>query len=174
MAFNNDDGLRREDMSRAVDVSSAEMTQTIDERGKPEMKAIFAVIPGTVILILAQWGPASGENTCPDPWAKLQGTYKCEGSCNYTASVCNLPEYATGYKRWRFTNAQGVSTTGILVTSGTGTISFATTGGWTFTAANTADCGATIQFDGDPKGVTWRRVDESTRICGGRSSSAKR
>jgi hypothetical protein len=148
--------------------------QNIDERGKPEMKAILAVIPGTVMLVLVQWSSAVAENACPEPWAKLPGTYKCEGSCNYTASVCNLGEYATGYKRWRFTNGQGASTTGILATSGTGTISFATTGGWAFTAANTADCGATIQFDGEPKGVTWRRVDESPRMCGGRSSSTKR
>jgi hypothetical protein len=138
------------------------------------MKSILAVIPGALILILAQWSPASGENACPDPWAKLQGTYKCEGSCNYMASVCNLGEYATGYKRWRFTNGQGVSTTGILVTSGAGNISFATIGGWTFTAASTLDCGATIQFDGEPKGVTWRRVDEGSRLCGGRSSSMSR
>jgi hypothetical protein len=138
------------------------------------MKAILAVIPGTMILMLVQWSSAFAEDACPDPWAKLQGTYKCEGSCRYTASVCNLPEYATGYKRWRFTNGQGASTTGVLVTSGTGTISFATTSGWTFTTANTSDCGTTIQFEGEPKATTWRRVDESPRGCGGRSRVTKR
>jgi hypothetical protein len=116
---------------------------------------------------------AFAEDACSDPWAKLHGTYKCEGSCNYSASVCNLPEYATGYKRWRFVNGQGASTTGVLVTTGTSTISFATNAGWTFTAANTLDCGKTIQFDGEPKGVTWRRVDESPRACGGRSRVEK-
>lgn len=125
------------------------------------------------VAILAQWRTSSAEDACPDPWAKLQGTYKCEGACGYSASVCNLPEYANGYKRWRFTNGQGASTTGVLVTSGTSTISFATTSGWTFTAANTSDCGATIQFDGEPKGVTWKRVDESSSSCRGRSHNMK-
>jgi hypothetical protein len=134
------------------------------------MKFIVAVIVSAAALVLVQQSVGSAEDACPDPWAKLQGTYKCEGPCGYTASVCNLPEYAIGYKRWRFTNGQGASTTGILVTAGTATISFATTGGWTFTAANTSDCGATIQFDGEPKGVTWRRVDDNPRACGGRSS----
>lgn len=157
-----------------VDVPGSKFDAKYGLERKPEMKAILAIVPTAVVLMLAQWSSASAENACPDPWAKLQGTYKCEGSCNYTASICNLPEYATGYKRWRFTNGQGASTTGIFVTSGTGTISFATTGGWTFTAANTSDCGATIQFDGEPKGVTWRRVDESSRLCGGRLSSTKR
>jgi hypothetical protein len=137
------------------------------------MRAVMKVVLGAAGLVLAQWGVASAEDACPDPWAKLQGSYKCEGPCTYTASVCNLPEYATGYKRWRFTNGSGASTTGILVTTGTSTISFATTSGWTFTAANTSDCGATIQFDGEPKGVTWRRIDDSPRACGGRRSSKK-
>src|ERR1700753_2056722 len=122
-----------------------------------------------VVLVLISWhllpNTAVAEDACPDPWAKLQGTYKCEAGCNYSASVCNLPEYATGYKRWRFINGRGASTTGVLVTSGTSTISFATTAGWTFTAVNTSDCGTTIQFDGEPKGVTWRRVDESSSAC---------
>jgi hypothetical protein len=124
------------------------------------------ILVGTAALMLAQRGVASAEDACPDRWAKLQGSYKCEGPCSYAASVCNLPEYATGYKRWRFTNGQGASTTGILVTDGPGNISFATTGGWTFTGANTSDCGATIQFDGEPKGVTWRKVDDSPHACG--------
>lgn len=132
------------------------------------------VIVGAIAALFIQSSGAAAEDACPDPWAKLQGTYKCEGSCSYSASVCNLPEYANGYKRWRFTNGQGASTTGILVTSGTSTISFATTSGWTFTAANTSDCGTTIQFDGEPKGVTWRRIDESPGSCGGRSNSRKR
>jgi hypothetical protein len=139
---------------------------------KPEMKNV-TVILGTVAALFIQWSGAAAEEACPNPWAKLQGTYKCEGSCTYSASVCDLPEYAIGYKRWRFTNGQGASTTGVLVTSGTSTISFATTSGWTFTAANTADCGATIQFDGEPKGIAWRRVDESSRACGGRHRSTK-
>lgn len=133
------------------------------------MRIILTVVLGAATSVLTLWSAAFAEDACPDPWAKLQGTYKCEGSCNYSASVCNLPEYATGYKRWRFINGQGASTTGVLVTTGTSTISFATTSGWTFTAANTSDCGATIQFDGDPKGVSWRRVDDSPRACGGRS-----
>jgi hypothetical protein len=137
------------------------------------MKAIIAAVVGMTALLVVQLSSASAENTCPDPWAELQGTYKCEGPCNYTASVCNLPEYATGYKRWRFTNGQGASTTGVLVIAGTGAISFATTSGWTFTAANSSDCGATIQFDGVPKGVTWRRVDSGSRACGGRPSQKK-
>jgi|GEM_PF-7114532 len=148
------------------------MTLLIYER-KTEMKNM-AVILGTVAALFLQWTGAAAEDACPDPWARLQGTYKCEGPCSYSASVCGLPEYATGYKRWRFTNGQGASTTGVLVTSGTSTISFATTSGWTFTAANTLDCGATIRFDGEPKGTTWRRIDESPRACGGRSRSMKR
>lgn len=130
----------------------------------------LTVVLGVAAALLVQCNTAAAEDACPDPWAKLPGTYKCEGSCNYTASVCNLPEYANGYKRWRFIGERGASTTGILVTTGTSTISFATVGGWTFTAANTSDCGATIQFDGEPKGVKWRRVDETPRACGGRSS----
>jgi hypothetical protein len=138
------------------------------------MKAVIVIVLGAAALVLAQAPLAFGDDKCPDPWAKLQGTYRCEGSCSYAAAVCNLPEYAAGYKRWRFTNGQGASTTGILVTTGTSTISFATTSGWTFTAANTSDCGATIQFDGEPKGVTWRRVDDSPRACGGRSRKRTR
>jgi hypothetical protein len=136
------------------------------------MKSLNVAL-GALIALTIQVSAAFAEDACPDPWAKLEGTYKCEGSCSYSASVCNLPEYATGYKRWRFFNGQGASTTGVLVTSSTSTISFATTGGWAFTAANTADCGATIQFDGEPKGVTWRRVDESSRRCGSRLSNRK-
>ncbi len=134
------------------------------------MKAVIAVVFSAAALVFVQCGLASAEDACPDRWAKLQGSYKCEGPCNYTAAVCNLPEYATGYKRWRFTNGQGASTTGILLTDGPGNISFATTSGWTFTNANTSDCGATIQFDGEPKGVTWRRIDDTPRTCGRRSS----
>jgi hypothetical protein len=132
------------------------------------MKAVIAVVVGAVALVLVQWSTASAEDSCPDPWANVQGTYKCEGPCNYTGSVCNLPEYATGYKRWRFNDGRS-ATTGILVVEGAGTISFATASGWTLTTANTSDCGATIQFDGTPKGVTWRRIDNSPRMCGGRS-----
>jgi hypothetical protein len=129
------------------------------------MKSFLAVVLGVLISGLLLSSGVYAEDACPDPWVKLQGTYKCEGPCNYSATVCNLPEYATGYKRWRFTNGRG----------GTGTISFATAvSGWTFTAANTSDCGATIQFDGEPKGVTWRRVDESARACGSRSRAAAR
>jgi hypothetical protein len=144
------------------------------EGGDFNMKAFNLVLIGAAALTFLQAGMASAEDACPDPWAKLQGAYKCEGPCNYTASVCNLPEYATGYKRWRFTNGNGGSTTGILVTTGTSTISFATTSGWTFSAANTSDCGATIQFDGEPKGVTWRRVDDSSRACGGRVRASRK
>src|SRR5271156_6935225 len=137
------------------------------------MKSLIVAL-GALATLFVQSGGAIAEDTCPDPWAKLQGTYKCEGSCSYSASVCNLPEYATGYKRWRFTSGHGASTTGVLVTSGTSTISFATTSGWTFTAANTSDCGKTIQFDGEPKGMTWRRVDDSPRACANRSRVEKR
>lgn len=133
------------------------------------MKVVIATVVGATALLLIQGSLASAEDACPDRWANLQGTYKCEGPCNYTTSVCNLGEYATGYKRWRFTNGQGASTTGILTVAGSASIAFATTSGWTFTAANTSDCGATIQFDGTPKDVTWRRVDSSPR-CGGRSA----
>jgi hypothetical protein len=136
------------------------------------MKSLSVAL-GALAALFIQSSGATAEDACTDPWAKLQGTYKCEGSCSYSASVCNLPEYATGYRRWRFINGQGASTTGVLVTSGTSTISFATTAGWTFTAASTSDCGTTIQFDGEPKGVRWRRVDESSRACGGRSNSRK-
>jgi hypothetical protein len=139
------------------------------------MRTFAALILAVLISGLLLSNKAFAEDACPDPWAKLQGTYKCEGGCNYSASVCNLPEYATGYKRWRFTNGQGASTTGVLVTAGTGTISFATaTAGWAFTAANTSDCGATIQFDGEPKGITWKRINESSRACGGRSRGSSR
>jgi len=138
------------------------------------MKVVIAAVVSMATLVLLQCSAASAEDTCPDPWANLQGTYKCEGSCNYTASVCNLAEYATGYKRWRFSNGQGASATGVLTTAGSGTVAFATTSGWTFTAANTSDCGATIRFDGTPKDVTWRRVDNSPRTCGGRSSKKTR
>lgn len=131
------------------------------------MKAIVAAVLGGSVFVYTHL--AFAEDACPDRWAKLHGTYKCEGPCSYTAWVCNLPEYATGYKRWRFVNGQRSSTTGVLVTEGTGTISFATTGGWTFTAANTSDCGDTIQFDGEPKGIVWRRVDQSPGACGGGS-----
>ena len=141
--------------------------------GETKMKTVISVVLGAGATVLIQWSAALAEDACPDRWAKLQGSYKCEGQCSYTASICNLPEYATGYKRWRFINGQGSSTTGILVTAGTSTISFATTSGWTFTAANTSDCGETIQFDGDPKGVTWRRVDDSPRACGGRSGKKR-
>ena len=133
----------------------------------------LTVILGTVAAFIVQCSGAAAENACPDPWAMLKGTYRCEGPCSYSASVCDLPEYANGYKRWRFTNGQGASTTGILVTTGTSTISFATVSGWTFTAANTSDCGQTIQFDGEPKGVTWRRVDGSQRMCGSRQHARK-
>ena len=137
------------------------------------MKVVIAAAAGAAAVVFVQASAASAEDACPDPWAKLQGTYKCEGPCNYTAAVCDLPFYATGYKRWRFTNRQGVSATGVLEVSGAASIAFATTSAWTFTAANTPDCGATIKFDGDPKGVTWRRVDDSTGMCGGRSGSKK-
>ena len=137
------------------------------------MKAVIAAVVGAAVLVVAQWSTASAEDTCPDRWANLPGTYKCEGPCSYTASVCNLPEYATGYKRWRFVNGQGASVTGIVEVAGAGTIAFATTSGWTFTSVNTSDCGATIQFEGTPKGVTWRRVDNSPRMCGGKSSKKR-
>lgn len=137
------------------------------------MKAVIAAVVGAAVLVVVQWSPASAEDACPDRWAHLPGTYKCEGPCNYTASVCTLPEYATGYKRWRFSNGQGASVTGVVETAGSGTIAFATTSAWTFTTANTSDCGATIQFEGDPKGVTWRRIDENPRACGGRRSSTR-
>ncbi len=137
------------------------------------MKAVIAVVFGAAVLVVVQWSAALAEDTCPDRWANLSGTYKCEGPCNYTASVCNLPEYATGYKRWRFTNGQGASTTGVVQIAGSGTILFATTSGWTFTGANTSDCGATIQFDGTPKDVTWRRVNNSLSMCGGGSSKKR-
>lgn len=138
------------------------------------MRTVLAAVVGAAVLVVVQWTVASAEDACPDRWAKLQGTYKCEGPCNYTASVCNLPEYATGYKRWRFANGQGGATTGMLATEGSGSVLFATTSNWAFTAANTSDCGATIQFDGDPKGVTWRRVDENPRACGSRSRKKMR
>ena len=138
------------------------------------MKAVVASVVGVAVLVVVQWSTASAEDACPDRWAKLPGSYKCEGPCKYTASVCTLPEYATGYKRWRFTNGQGASVTGVVETAGSGTIAFATTSAWTFTAANTSDCGATIQFDGTPKDVTWRRVDNSQGMCGGRSSKKRR
>src|SRR5258708_4090694 len=138
-----------------------------------DMRAVITAVVGAAALVLVQWSAALAEDTCPDRWANPQGAYKCEGPCNYTASVCNLPEYATGYKRWRFTNGEGASTTGVLVIAGAGSISFATTSGWTFTAASTSDCGATIQFDGTPKGVTWRRIDDTPRMCGGRSSKKR-
>ena len=137
------------------------------------MKTIFTLVLGTTGLLFAQSIAAFAEDACPDRWAKLQGTYKCEGSCNYTASVCNLSEYATGYRRWRFTNGKGASTTGVTAADGPGTIAFATTSGWTFTAASTSDCGTTIQFDGEPKDTVWRRVDETPRGCGGRSMRAR-
>lgn len=143
-------------------------------QGEFDMRGIIATAVGAIALLLAQGSMASAEDACPDRWAKLQGTYKCEGPCSYTASVCNLPEYATGYKRWRFTNGQGASTTGILTVAGSASIAFATTSGWTFTAANTSDCGASIQFDGEPKGVTWRRGDDNPRACGGRSGKKTR
>lgn len=133
------------------------------------MNTVIAAVAGAAVLVIVQWTAASAEDACPDRWANLPGTYKCEGPCNYTASVCGLPEYATGYKRWRFTNGQGASATGVVEIAGSGTISFATTSGWTFTTANTSDCGATIQFDGTPKEVIWRRVDNSPNKCGGRS-----
>ena len=138
------------------------------------MKTVIAFVVGTAVLVVVQGSTALAEDACPDRWANLPGTYKCEGPCNYTASVCDLPEYATGYKRWRFTNGQGASVTGVVQTAGSGTISFATTSGWTFTAANTSDCGATIQFDGTPKNVTWKRIDNSQGRCGGRSSKKRR
>lgn len=140
------------------------------------MKAGTALFIGAAALelMLASGRVASAEDSCPDPWAKLQGTYKCEGPCNYTASVCDLPEYAAGYKRWRFTKGQGASATGVLTVAGTSTVYFATTSGWTFTAANTSDCGATIQFDGAPKNVTWRRIDDNPRACGRRAGRKSR
>jgi hypothetical protein len=141
-------------------------------RGEPDMKAVIAAVAGAAVLVVVQWSPASAEDACPDRWAKLPGTYKCEGPCNYTASVCTLPEYATGYKRWRFA-AQGASVTGVVELAGSGTIAFATTSAWTFTNANTSDCGETIQFDGTPKGVTWRRVDSSPSSCGGGRSGKR-
>ena len=136
------------------------------------MKSI-AIVAGAVALLFVQGGGARAEDACPDPWANLQGTYKCEGPCNYTASVCNLPEYATGYKRWRFTNGQGGSATGILVVSGSSTISFATTSKWAFNTADTSDCGATIKFTGTPADVTWRRIDNNARLCGGGSGKKR-
>lgn len=156
-----------------MEASPCNETYDDEQKGKPEMRNVLAIILRTVASVLILPSGAFAEGACPDPWARLQGTYKCEGACNYLASICNLPEYATGYKRWRFTNGQGVSTTGILVTAGAPTISFATASGWMFAAANTSDCGATIQFDGEPKGVTWRRVDETPRTCVGRSSNKK-
>jgi hypothetical protein len=137
------------------------------------MKAVIVAVVSAAGLALVQSSAASAEDACPDRWANLQGTYKCEGPCNYTASVCNLPEYATGYKRWRFTNGQRASTTGIVEIAGAGTVAFATSSGWTFTSANTSDCGATIQFEGTPKDVTWRRVDTSPRMCGGQSGKKR-
>ncbi len=137
------------------------------------MKAIIAAVVGAACVVVVQASAASAEDACPDPWAKLQGTYKCEGPCNYTAAVCDLPFYATGYKRWRFTNGQGGSATAVLEVKGSSSINFATTPAWTFTAANTSDCGATIQFEGTPKGVMWRRIDDSPRACGGGRSSKK-
>lgn len=137
------------------------------------MRVVTAIVVGTAALLLVQVSKVSAENACPDPWGNLQGTYKCEGPCNYTAAVCNLPEYATGYKRWRFAG-QGGSATGVLTVAGSGSIYFSTTSAWNFTAANTSDCGATIQFDGAPKGVAWRRIDNSPRMCGGRSGGKSR
>ena len=137
------------------------------------MKPVIAVVAGAVCIVVVQASEAFGEDACPDPWAKVQGTYKCEGPCNYTAAICELPFYATGYKRWRFINGQGGSATGVLEVKGASSIAFATTPAWNFTTANTSDCGATIQFDGTPKGVTWRRVDDSTRMCGGARASRK-
>lgn len=138
------------------------------------MKKTFTLVLAAAGLLLAQQTAASAEDACPDRWAKLQGAYRCEGSCGYAASVCSLPEYATGFKRWQFTNGQGASTTGVLTVDGPGTIAFATTSGWTFTTASTSDCGTTIQFEGEPKGTTWRRVDETPRACGRRSAEMKR
>jgi hypothetical protein len=128
---------------------------------------ISLTIAGMTAAMAFQLTTASAEDTCPDPWANIQGTYKCEGPCTYTASICNLPEYATGYKRWRFTNGQGGSTTGVETVATSQTIYFATTSSWTFNSADTSDCGATIQFTGTPKDVVWRRVDSSARLCGG-------
>jgi hypothetical protein len=137
------------------------------------MKVVIAAVAVSAAVGLVQVRAALAEDACPDPWAKLQGSYKCEGPCNYTASVCNEPFYATGYKRWRFNTGQGGSATGVLEVKGSSSINFATTSAWTFTGANTSDCGATIQFDGTPKGVTWRRTDDSPRACGGGRSSKK-
>jgi hypothetical protein len=125
---------------------------------------------GAVLLCLVV--PAMAEDSCPDPWANLQGTYKCEGSCNYTASVCNLPDYAEGIKRWRFSNGK-VSTTGVLVVSGSKTISFATPGGWGFNHASTADCGATITFEGTPAGAQWKKINDAASACGGQRRSRR-
>jgi len=134
------------------------------------MKAVITAVAGAACAVAIQASAAFAEDACPEPWAKLQGTYKCEGPCNYAAAVCSLPFYATDYKRWRFIRGQGGSATGVWEVKGASSIAFATTPAWTFTSANTSDCGATIQFDGTPKGVTWRRIDDSTRMCGGGSS----
>ena len=144
------------------------------EEGGLAMKGVVAAVAAVTAGVFVQVSVAFAEDACPDPWAKLQGSYKCEGACNYTAAVCDLPFYATGSKRWRFAGGRSASATGVLEGAGRTTIAFATTPAWNFTAANTADCGATIKFDGTPKDVTWRRLDDNPRACGGRSSRQKR
>jgi hypothetical protein len=126
-----------------------------------------SIIAGSAALVCIQMGAALAQDSCPDPWAKLQGTYRCQGSCNYTASVCNLPEYSEGIKRWRFINGQGGSTTGIFVVTGAKTIAFSTSDKWTFNKASTPDCGDTLRLEAGPDVVEWKRIDDNPRACGG-------
>jgi hypothetical protein len=120
-----------------------------------------------VVLLATGFGSAPAQDKCPDPFATLEGTYKCEGSCNYTATICALPDYADGIKRWRFINGSRVATTGVWTVSGAKTISFATPEGWGFNRASTDDCGATIAFEGTPKGAQWKKISNSASVCAG-------
>jgi hypothetical protein len=128
-----------------------------------DMKGLFA---GAALLVMAQIAAASAQDSCRDPWERLPGTYKCEGSCNYTATVCALPEYAEGIKRWRFATGKATSVTGVLVEAGGKNISFATSPGWDFKTASTSDCAATIKFVADSGEVQWKRIDSSAPACG--------
>ena len=128
-------------------------------------------IAGCTMLVAFQIVSAKAQTTdCPDPWANLPGTYKCEGSCNYTASVCSQPDYTVGVRRWQFKKDRSVSATGIQVVSGSKSIAFATKSGWEIRAASTQDCAATISFEGLPNGekVVWKRIDSNPQNCGAR------
>jgi hypothetical protein len=131
------------------------------------------LVIGSAVLVFAQIGAAYAQDSCSDPWEKLPGTYKCEGSCNYTANVCSLPDYTVGIKRWRFVNGDGVSVTGIQVVASSKTIAFATKPGWDFRKVATSDCSTTIKFDDEPNQVVWRKVDDSPS-CGGGSRRRRR